>query len=88
MLYHTYTIVSKLLTVTITNPVHDTLHRYMRALNTDVPTHMRFTKSGFVNECIAARLTELNIEIRPDIVLDEPLPTQYPPVKKSTLPPL
>jgi len=86
---------SKLLTVTISNPVHDTLERYMKAVNMDVPDYMRISKSKFVDACIKAALESKGVPITAYKIVEEPVvinPETYtsPPVtpKKSGMPPL
>jgi len=89
---------SKLLTVTISNPVSDTLDRYMRARNHDIPNYMRLSKSKFVDMCIRSALESNGVEIVVDKIIDQPItiigmgtytpPVVTPPVKKSNLPPL
>jgi len=86
---------SKLLTVTISNPVHDTLDRYMKAINNDeVPNYMKVSKSKFVDACIKAAFESKGIPIIPYKIIEEPIvinPDSYnPPTPrpKPTLPPL
>ena len=76
---------SKLLTVTIPNPLSDSLDRYMRSINVNLPSGLRISKSNFVADCVKAGLEKENVPIVADTVITEPLP---PIVYKPKLPPL
>jgi hypothetical protein len=86
---------SRLLTVTISNDTSDTLLRYMRARNNDIPAYMRLSKSKFVDACIRSALESNGVIIVADRVVEEPihvigLDAYAPPVvpPKSNMPPL
>jgi hypothetical protein len=85
---------SKLLTVTITDPVHDTLDRYMKSVNVDAPDYMRLSKSKFVDACLRAAFDSKGVPIVAYKIVDEPIVInadsyQAPKIRKHpSLPPL
>ena len=86
---------SRLLTVTVSNPTHDTLNRYLQSLNTQLPDHLKLSKSKFVDACIKAALESKGVIIVANQIVEMPIDvidiaSYIPPitVKKPSLPPL